>query len=710
MYRPRPVEGAQVVHGSDTGILTLTWTAPVVDIEGRTLPEGSVAYEITRFDRAMTLLGEAVPGNSFSDRVSSPDAPQEFVQYEITAVGAGGKSDPVYTNIVTAGKLTPTPALESFAGGLPVYEFVVERDDDNASWSVTNDASNPGVASSDGDEGMLRFVGVSLGDWANFHSATFDVSSLENAALTFDYLYPRDLTSGLSLTLEWEENGQLVSRHHEVVPDSRIEGWQRFILPLEEGISSLRFFLTGINDTDLGVNIFVDNISISSLPTPNAGILRLDAPSLTLPGESFPITALVENSGLGSVDAVVSLYKDGVEVATKRIALAQGEKGSVEFRETLPMVLPAPVSYHAGIYVSGDRVEADNRSGAVEVLTRYGNLPAPRNLAARTAGDMVSITWDEPDLGPQNPTRVVDGAEEYRSFSIGSDLSELYDDYMGMWTTIDRDGYYTLGVGHGSESIPNATEKKGFMVFSLSESGMTSEAFLPASGDKMFIAFASVADYGTGNDDWLISPLLSGETQTLTFKARTCTDLYGLEHLEVLYTMNDDPSAVGNYVSLLDDPEVPGYWKSYSVTLPAGATRFAIRCKSENKFALLVDEIGYTPLPLHRTGLAVTEYRLWCDGIYVTTLNPTLRSYTLPLPEEGRKPAYRLTALYGDTESRPSSEAILDDFSGVAEIIPNAAAGEIFFTLQGLPVDGTPDSPGVYLRKRGSKVEKIILR
>lgn len=710
IYQPLSVESPQAVYGADSGEVILSWIPPLYDAEGRRLPEESTLYEITRFDREMTVVGESVAGNSYAERVCAASSPQEFVQYEIVAVGAGGRSEPAYTNILTVGALIPTPAVESFIDGTTEYEFVIERDSDDASWTVTNDASNPGVVSSDGDGGLLRFTGVDRGDRADFHSGTFDISTLENPALCFDFLYPKGVESGLSLTVEWEDDGLLKSESMAVVPDPRIDGWQRFIYPVDMATGYLRFYLTGVNDTDSGVHIFVDNITLSALPTPNVGMVRFDVPPIVCPDEPFLVSALVRNLGLGDVEATVSLFKNDEFVESRQIVLEQGEKCFVDFEQQLPMILPSAARYYALVQASGDRVEEDNISPTAEVVARFGYLPAPRNVVARSFQDYVSVSWEEPDLGPENPTEITDGAEDYRPFSISSDLTELYDDYMGMWRSYDRDGCYTIGVGHGYETIPNATEKKGFMTFSFPESGMSSEDFRPATGDMMFASFASVAEEpGFGNDDWLVSPRLSGESQTVRFKARSCTDLYGLEHLEVLSTVGASPENFDSYISLLDDPQVPAYWKTYSVAIPGGTNYFAIRCKSVDMFALFVDDISFTPKPLHQTGLKVTGYSLWRDGILAASLDSQCRSYTEPLPADGEKPAYRLTANYGDSESRPSAIATLDDFSFVQS--PDASGTPTFryFTLQGILLKDKPSVSGIYLRQSGGKTERIII-
>ena len=79
--------------------------------------------------------------------------------------------------------------------------------------------------------------------------------------------------------------------------------------------------------------------------------------------------------------------------------------------------------------------------------------------------------------------------------------------------------------------IPNnAVESLGSW-FVFEQGGNFNESFKAHSGTKFF---ASLFNYDASQvDDWLISPLLSGSAQTLTFWAKSYSKDY-LEYMEVL--------------------------------------------------------------------------------------------------------------------------------------------------------------------------------
>ena len=118
------------------------------------------------------------------------------------------------------------------------------------------------------------------------------------------------------------------------------------------------------------------------------------------------------------------------------------------------------------------------------------------------------------------------------------------------------------------------------MAFNGAAGNLTGSAWECHSGATMFVAFAAIADPGEHNDDWLISPRLTGKPQTISFFARSATDLYGLEQMEVLYSTSGTSPA--DFTLIEAHSAVPATWTKYSYALPEGTLYFAIRYKSAN--------------------------------------------------------------------------------------------------------------------------------
>lgn len=731
VHQPAGVTGLEALRGSDNGEIVLRWDAALTDTAGTALGEGSVTYKVIRYDRNVTTVAENLTSTSFTDRIAQNDTPQEFVQYAVTASNIAGESEDAYSNTTTYGLPHSTPATESFAGGATTYEFVVERADDNASWTSTSDSSTSGVESQDNDGGLLRFIGVTTGDRADFISGTFDISALENPALTFYYYYPRGTERGISVTLFTKKDGRLSSVSAEATPQPGLEGWQRCIVPLREKTDRLQFVLTGENFGEYATTIFIDNIALLDLPTPNVTFNKLNVPAVAEACEPFEITAHIENSGIATADATVNLFLNGENIGSKTVSLESCRHAAVTFSHTFGTVNPEQLVIYAEVTTPDDKIAADNRSKEIEIGVHHNIYPAPVAESALPEGNSVKIEWTRPDLGPDEPETVTDDVESYPAFSIGLRGSELAGDYLGQWTSLDADGLYTIGVGHGTEAIPNATVPKAFMAFNGREGNMTGDAWQAHSGYAMFAAFSAIADYGSGNDDWLISPLLPGNAQQITFFARSATDLYGLESMEVLCSSTGTEAA--DFTPVVPRCEVPSQWTEYTASLPEGTRYFAIRCTSSNLFALLVDDITFTRAGFRGMGVELLGYNIYRNYSLLNSEPVTTESFTDTNPGDNSDTFYHITAVYNTGESRPSEKLIIGQ-TGVGEISQatvevTAANGEITVEhAEGLQVRiAAPDGrllysgvaratvrvkavPGTYIVAAGTDTFKVALR
>lgn len=704
VHAPKPVTDIVALRQADGAEIALSWTPPATDTENITLPEGSVKYRIVRYDQNVTTVAEAAEGTSFVDRVSQATSAQEFVQYEITAINVAGEAEAEYSNITTYGRLIKAPAVESFAGGYADLEFVVERADDNASWTVTNPASNPGVEEYDADGGLLRFVGITTGDKASFVSGSFDVSALAHPALSFYYLYPRGTMQGISASVISQKNGALTTVTAEAVPVEGLEGWQRVIIPIEDAPECVQFILTGENFGEFATTIFIDNIRVADLPTPNITLNRFDVPGVVEANEPFTLTAYIENSGATEAEATVLLMLNSTEIASQTRSLAVGEHAKFVFEHTFGSVNPDELIFSAEASTTGDALASDNISIPVAVGVHHSAHPAPYAVEAKSSDAGALVRWNEPNLGSEVPETITEDVEGYVPFSIGLPTTTFATDYMGQWTSIDADGLYTLGVGHGFEAIPNATEPKAFMVFDGSAGNMTGEVWEAHSGSAMFVAFSALGDPGEHNDDWLISPLLPGTAQSINFYACSATDLYGLESMEILYSITGKEPA--DFTLLQADNEVSVYWTRYTAALPEGARYFAIRCTSEARFALCVDDITFTAAPLRATGIEVIGYNVYRNGERLNESPVTATEYTDNLISGDEKPEYVITAVYNFGESRPSAPARLDE-SGISDIYAPDNAPAIYYNMQGIPVEN-PSAGQALIELRSGKASKII--
>ena len=151
-------------------------------------------------------------------------------------------------------------------------------------------------------------------------------------------------------------------------------------------------------------------------------------------------------------------------------------------------------------------------------------------------------------------------------------------------------------------------------------------------------------------DDWLISPLLSGKAQTITFWAKSYNAKY-LESFKVMVSSSD--KNISSFTQLDAKTDISGTWTKYSFTLPAGTKYFAIRCVSFDRMMMLIDDVTYQPAS--GESLILAGYNIYRDGVKVNSTPVTTTGYLDNDVKKGLH-VYRITAVYNAGESRPTNE------------------------------------------------------
>lgn len=734
VYLPRDVENVIVKRTETTGQIQLTWDRVTADTEGNPLSGEAVTYTAVRYDGYgnETVIADRTTDTSLTDMPLPPGTAQDFVQYYVTATDAAGTSSESWSHAIAVGTPYTSPWHESWAEGLSSNLYGIDRPDEStATWRLVTDHTQPGVTSHDGDNGYLMFEGNSIGEEATIFSGLIDLTGLNHPAIQLYYN-----AFGASNTLEIMVNdgqgdGFVTVRKVEMAGES--DGWTRILASLEEYKGKqIQWAVKGTLDTHR-TNV-IDNISILSVPEINAAMSGITAPIRAKVGEKAIIETKVENAGVNPItDYTLTLRCNGKEYSTLPGGpLESGMSAIVPFEVEIGAISPRDLVFSATVEMPGDEIADDNTSDEVSVRVLQHPWPSPSGITAEATGEGATIKWNAPDLNFPTPVEITDGAEDYVSFSIGLSNTTLIDDNIGEWTMVDRDGLYTIGIGTGNTLMPNATLPMAFQVFCAADGGLQGEAWTPHSGRKMFVAFSAIAMSGENerNDDWMISPQLTGHAQRISFYGRSATDLYGYESMEILYsTTTADPS---DFISIATIDEVPAEWTSYSYNLPEGAKYFAIRCTSDNKFALCIDDVTFTPGGFGVKGLELLGYNVYRDSTPVNS-----QPLTLPVfhdPDAMTAPhTYQVTALYNLGESSPSELYLLDP-SNLSDVVTGRTAvrglrGAIAVEAPGrhrvtvTATDGTvitttdcndrvrlPISTGIYIVNIDRMVFKVLVR
>lgn len=352
----------------------------------------------------------------------------------------------------------------------------------------------------------------------------------------------------------------------------------------------------------------------------------------TIPGNAYTLALFADDQIVGYIDNIGSDY------TTK--SLEPFASQDYYFSYNKPMTA-GDKTLRVSIICKIDEKQENNSAAATVRVISTKQLPVPEIFGEINEG-RVYLSW-------RNPRgRIVEGAEEYMPFSY---------DGMGAWIMYDGDKGYTQTIN--SVSYPNLYNPKAYIVMDPKEAKLDKTAggkrFLPHSGNHYFAAWwttsASNASYRVQNNDWLISPALSGLPHEMSFWAR---GVDGSEQMRVLatekeyksvYDMNPEDWTVIGETFQVSSSE----WKQYKFQMTQFYKHFALQCCSQSGYALMLDDIAYE-IPMK----TLTGYRVYRNGLLVSLLTANTTSYVDAAPPADAY--YYVTALYDEEgESKPSN-------------------------------------------------------
>ncbi len=182
---------------------------------------------------------------------------------------------------------------------------------------------------------------------------------------------------------------------------------------------------------------------------------------------------------------------------------------------------------------------------------------------------------------------------------IFEDGFESYEDWLiefPPWTCIDVNGDPTFG--HSAYTWPHQYEPYAFIIFNpdTTTPPTTDVQMQPRTGDK-YVAGFNDDNAGYTNDDWLITPQLSGSYEAVTFWAHSYSAQYNLERFTVCVSTTDtDPAS---FTMISPDPYVisPLEWTEYSYDLSSYSGQsiyIGIHMVSVDSWYLLIDDFEVT--------------------------------------------------------------------------------------------------------------------
>ncbi len=674
---PQPVTGLKMTVSDDYRRVTLSWD-PVSETgsHGGWVDASQAVYYIfdafgSYYDPALMETTETTATFDYTDMKG-----QDFVAFQVTAGVGYYYSDAVSTSIGVVGEPDAMPWKESFADAL--YEQV---------WAVDPESSYSGVMcgtvydnelqtnaddyeaepeylnSQDGDNGFFFVMPYEKDVQYGLFSGRVDISAASNPVLEFWYQGKGSVID--AMLARGDCNFETVRSID--MKEEPTDGWTRCRVPLDgykdSGAVQVELRVRAIHNTDETTwSVPIDNIRIRNLVDCNVSVVSVQAPLKVVAGEDVAIAVTVENSGLQKVDGVKALlYCNGRFVDDREIGeLAPDATNVVAFSRATGMFDDETLEFVVHLQCEGDMDEGDN-DASVNVGVGFNTYPVVEGVKAVSSEGNVVLEWNEPEF--DDLTAPVNRREDFES----DDYEPFVNRSFGGWTLLDLDGGKTYTF-LSDVNNPYRTQPMAFQLINPLTAGIPDnylEDIPPHSGDNLLVGWSTNGQ----NDNWLISPELSGRGQTVTFWGRSFSVAFP-EEFEILYsTGGKDPDEfvrVDNVVNYPANGIVPEEWTEFSFDVPEGSRYFALRHTAYDTYAIYLDDFEFEAsgaLPLDFT---LNGYNVYRNGEKINEDLLAEPSHTDIGVENGLH-TYHVTAVYNYGEARPGEPCEVDhNTTGVA--------------------------------------------
>lgn len=665
---PENIPGVLEVEQTGPDAFLMTWQPVTKDIDGNPLVPENITYKVYT-----GMVGDGViPDKELGTTTETTFTyvPEEHISEQgyfyllVAAYNMDVRSQRIAYARVFTGDPYEMPLTITDKQSLESHYYNLEG---TGSFLNHNDESLDGISAYDNDNAYFAMLQRTAGMSTSFVLGQTHISG-ENPVLSF-YIYSISGEDLNETTVYAVENGvetELAFRlHSTLVPES----WNQVIVDLSNYIgkdinikikaTAVRYQYNMYDLIELRNNISHDLCISATMP------------SKAKLGKEFNIDVTVTNQGSLTAPAyIINLLRDDevVEACLVENPLACGETATLQFTQSFSVLDPLSVNYSTEVVYDADLNTDNNKTPEVVVTRSVSNLPGVTGLRGEYTNDGVFITWDEFQLPEPSPVGVTEDIEQ----------ADAYAHSLEGWTFLDLDRSPIGGFqGHTIPGIISGSTNASFFVFTSDyAAGLDGEELFYAHSGKQYLVSFYRYDGGAVND-WAISPLLSGEAQTISFYAKSFSEQYP-NNVAVYYTTSDDATNTQEYVEVLPETEVPFAWTPYNIQLPEGATHFAIRSCSIDAMILMIDDIQFSRLEgIYSDHLG---FNIYCDGVKANNKTHTEGTFTHNPEAEADTYTYHVTTVFEEGESElsePLTLALTGIGSRVANIKVMASNGSI---------------------------------
>lgn len=679
------------VHDQFNGKALITWTAPTKGVNDGYVNPAELKYDVYVPGAYSwsddVLLVSDVEGESCSVDLSQ-QGPQSVLSYVVKAKSAAGESTGTRSNIVYAGASYALPFVESFANGKYAHDLWTNTTNGYYYFTFANNQSV------DGDGYSLKYNTFVTGNWSAITSGKINLMGAYNPALMFS-LYETVLDPSADIEFSVLVSDPVTCQESELTKirfsESTSTGWHDYVLPLTDYLDCPYvnvIFHALVNNTM--TDLYLDAVQVRDILDYDLSI-EASAAKRVEAGQTVDVNVTVRNEGSNAAGKFdVCLYDNETllaKVSDQNLPAYKSKDYTLQFSPAINA--PEAINITAKVEFAYD-LEPDNDVVDLGFIVGHSDLPHVTDLSID--GNMLS--WSAPDLSQDEKT------EDFESYTPWS-ISEV-----GKWQLVDADGGAKTALGHDGRTMPHANTPFAWIVYNPYDFELNLDSypsFTPHSGEQFMAAFAASYYWllpNGHNDNWLISPELSGDAQTISFYVNKYLDGYFMnEKFNVLYSTTDQQTE--SFTEVYTNTVPDGQWNKVEVELPAGARYFAIQYVGQSQFAMFVDDITY-----HRAMPAVVGYNIYRNQQFLATTT----DLNYQLSEVNSSDTYNVTVVYDDAES-----VFSNDVSCITDInaTVNAPRGNVeVYNIDGQKVvNGMSDktvSHGIYIiRKADGSVVKV---
>lgn len=647
-----------IVETANNGEVTLSWAAADTDVDGQPLNPALVTYSIyAPGTDEPVLVASGLKTLSHTFRAVPADS-LAFVNYGVKAITAAGESNFGNSLSICVGKPLQQTMTETFADAEThsvIGQIAVRANNatNHPRYVLHNDTWRPTtLVSARGDNGFITGYAPSRNDQVRL--MTGKVALADSKPVATFYLWraasvPATIPEGACDNLEvrlTSPAGLDTAIYSAYVQKLPAAGWNKITLPLDAfaGQTVQLNFTIGFH---FAAEVHLDDIFVGAEMAHNLTLADAQAPGRIDAGKAATFTARAINNGTSAATGyALVLRRDGKEVAR-----VNGPGIAPDTLAQLTVTDPAlPAAYLAdqALYTlelayQPDLFKADNNSADMRVPVEFNLYPRPQSLAAESGHNGVRLRWNAPDLSQATPDKVTETFEGFTSFD-----------------TKGANGWQFLDLDHGKNSslqgttLPGVTgQETGFFVLDRTFGPMANNnTFNAVSGTKylsQFEAYPEGSNQPVVCNDWAILPQLYGGAQTIRFYARSYNPNYP-ESFEFMTSATDSKPA--SFTALRRFENISNAWTLYEIPVPAGTNYAAIRCFSQGKMMMHVDDVEF--IPAGEATLRLSGYNVWMDGSCVNTAPVAETTYRVPVADKTPH-TFAVTAVYDKGESGPSN-------------------------------------------------------